>query len=235
MRILFPILLIAACDYGRAPDVVETPEAARAPTTTAAAPEAPPKPEERLRVGRVLESLEAGEYTYAKMDACGDEAWVAGPKTQIEDGAIVEMPQGMAMADFHSPSLDRTFDHLLFVDWFRVGADAPDCAAQKAALSTPQKLHGAPEGSGEKPTPKALSGEVLETMVSGGYRYARLKTCDGEVWVAGQQLPLNVGDHLTSDKGAQMDNFSSQTLKRTFESIRFVSYMAIDPAPFKCK
>ncbi len=69
----------------------------------------------------------------------------------------------------------------------------------------------------------AHQGKVLETMDAGGYTYARLQTDSGEVWLAGPQTKLEVGDLVRCDKGNAMRNFSSRTLDRTFEEIWFVS------------
>ena len=45
-------------------------------------------------MAKVVEVLPAGEYTIARMDACGVEAWTAGPPTELTVGQTVEMPTG---------------------------------------------------------------------------------------------------------------------------------------------
>ena len=225
------IVLAGCLDYGRAPDV--PPPSAPAPAPTAAAPAKAPAAQDALRVGKVLEVLESGDYTYGRFDACGQEAWVAGPKTPLVVGQTVEMPQGMAMADFHSASLKRDFEVLLFVDFYRVIEGEPDCTA--AAKAPPRPPPAATHGMQElPPPPKDVYGTTLETMDSGGYRYARLKTCGGEVWIAGPQVPVKVGDHVVTPKGSEMNGFTSSTLGRSFDSILFVPSMAISPEPPKC-
>ncbi len=77
--------------------------------------------------------------------------------------------------------------------------------------------HGAaPAGSG------GIVGEVLETMNSGGYTYVLVKTADGDVWAAGPETTIAVGDQVDLGQGMLMPNFRSETLDRTFEAIYFV-------------
>ncbi len=67
----------------------------------------------------------------------------------------------------------------------------------------------------------ALSGKVVETMDSGGYTYVCLEKNGKKTWVALPQTAVKVGQQLTCMPGGVMQNFTSKTLKRTFESIVF--------------
>ena len=228
---------------GRAPEQPPAPaEAAPAPEV-APAPAAPapaaPAPaagtadaEAKLeRKGKVLEVLQSGGYTYARLDACGVEAWAAGPETDLEVGKTVVMPQGMGMVDFKSPSLDRTFEAILFVDWFRSTDEPIDCSKPSLELAEQQGTHG----SQAKPPPEmAHQGKVLETMVSGGYTYARIDSCGEEKWLASPQRPIKVGQFVASPRGNEMRGFVSPTLGRTFDSIYFVPSIGIAPGAPDC-
>lgn len=82
-----------------------------------------------------------------------------------------------------------------------------------------------PDGQAEEPHQNALDAglaEVLETMDSGGYTYARLLTGEGEVWVAAPVTPLAVGDMVQFSGGMEMTEFHAASLDRTFETIWFV-------------
>lgn len=68
-----------------------------------------------------------------------------------------------------------------------------------------------------------LSGKVLETMDAGGYTYMKVDTGATQPWVAIPQSQVKVGDDITYQPGMVMNNFSSKTLNRTFESIVFSS------------
>ena len=66
--------------------------------------------------GIAAQVIATGGYTYVEVEAGGGTFWLAGPETEITEGAQVEWKGPMVMRDFHSPSLDRTFSEILFVD-----------------------------------------------------------------------------------------------------------------------
>ena len=86
-------------------------------------------------------------------------------------------------------------------------ADEP--TAETPALATP-----VPAGM--------VSGTVLETMDSGGYTYVLLETDQEQRWLAGPQTAIQVGDELRVSQGMPMQQFTSNTLNRTFEVLYFV-------------
>ncbi len=67
----------------------------------------------------------------------------------------------------------------------------------------------------------AMSGKVVETMNSGGYTYVSLEKNGKKTWVAVPQADVKVGQELACQPGMEMKNFTSKTLKRTFDSIIF--------------
>ena len=64
--------------------------------------------------GTVLETMDSGGYTYAQLETDQDTRWVATQQTTVEVGDIVQVSEGMAMADFTSNTLNRTFDVVYF-------------------------------------------------------------------------------------------------------------------------
>lgn len=68
-----------------------------------------------------------------------------------------------------------------------------------------------------------LKGEVLEIKDVDSYTYLRLKTEKGEVWSAVLTAPVKKGEIVTIENAVQMDNFQSNTLKKTFPIIYFGS------------
>ena len=88
--------------------------------------------------GSVLETMSSGGYTYVKVD-CGDEqVWAAGQQTQVAVGDHVSLPQGEEMRDFHSPTLDRTFETILFVPSIQLSGGASASQTQSIAQAHPQ-------------------------------------------------------------------------------------------------
>lgn len=66
-----------------------------------------------------------------------------------------------------------------------------------------------------------VSGKVVETMDSGGYSYALLERDGKKTWVAVPKMKIEKGKNMSFQSGAVMENFTSKTLKRTFDKIIF--------------
>jgi hypothetical protein len=184
-----------------------SPPEAVAPAEPAAAP-APAGP---VRTARVLETMDGGGYTFARMDACGQEAWVAGPPGKFTVGQALDMTGGAGMEKFNSPALGRTFDQILFVDAWGPAAAEPVCGPST-------------------PPPSAIPadvtlGKVLETMNAAGYTYARLDVCGVETWIAAPETGVDVDTIAAYSEGLEMKDFHSEALNRTFASVWFVPWV----------
>lgn len=70
--------------------------------------------------GVVKESIVAGNYTYLLVEDEGKETWLALPKREVPVGAQVRYVDGQPMKDFHSSSMDRTFDEVLFINGLEI-------------------------------------------------------------------------------------------------------------------
>lgn len=65
--------------------------------------------------GKVVETIDAGRYTYVQVDTGEKAVWVASLSFDAEPGDAVSVPPGLPMADFQSKALNRTFDMIYFV------------------------------------------------------------------------------------------------------------------------
>lgn len=74
--------------------------------------------------GTVLETMDSGGYTYAKIDRGGSQVWTAGPASKLVVGAHVGAVTGTLMSGFRSETLNRTFDQIYFVSSFPGAAGA---------------------------------------------------------------------------------------------------------------
>lgn len=72
-----------------------------------------------------------------------------------------------------------------------------------------------------------ITGTVRERIPVGPYVYVRLETDGGEVWAAVNEAPLDVGTAITVHNVMLMEQFQSQTLKRTFARIYFGSLQPV--------
>lgn len=161
------------------------------------------------RTAKVVEVKQSGGYTYARLDACGQEAWAAGPTTELVVGSTVTMPEGLVMTNFEAPSLGRTFETILFVDYFHPTQSELTCNA-------------APPPPAAAPAAGLIVGRVVETMEAGGYTYLSLDTCGVVQWVAGPRTPVGVGEWVEVNNGFVTANFRSPSLGRTFDQLRMV-------------
>lgn len=75
-----------------------------------------------------------------------------------------------------------------------------------------------------------ISGKVTETMNASGYTYILVDNGTEQIWVAGPQTMVKVGDEVYVPEGSPMPNFESKTLNRTFEQIIFASAIMVGGA-----
>jgi hypothetical protein len=75
----------------------------------------------------------------------------------------------------------------------------------------------------QKDGPYPIMGKVVETMDSGGYTYCLLENKGQKFWVAIPAAKVKVGEEVVLGPGQEMENFKSDTLKRTFDHIIFSS------------
>ena len=92
-------------------------------------------------------------------------------------------------------------------------------ASPKADSTAPGQQ--VPSAKAETKADPALSGKVVETMNAGGYTYILIEKNGKQTWVAIPMAQVTVGQEITLQPGAEMQDFSSPSLKRTFKSIIF--------------
>src|SRR5690606_6126599 len=162
--------------------------------------------------GKVIETMNSGGYTYALVETAAGNVWVAGPETVVSVGDVVSFPPGTPMEKFRSDTLGREFARIDFVTSLDV-------------------VSGGSQAEAPAPTPvatDAVVGNVAETMDGGGYTYVRVTLEDGtEMWAAGPQTKVAVGDRVALENATVMKDFHSPTLDRTFETIDFVGRMTV--------
>lgn len=204
--------LAFGCDHSKTQQVAETnstpvktqvsgegPEAVKVPGNPGAAMNANGE-----RVGVVEETMDAGGYTYVKVAVDGQSIWAAGPLTKVAVGQKVSLPPGALMQNFHSPTLNRTFDAIDFVPAIGVvggAGEAPTAAMPKDAnhAGVGEKTEEIPaeavEGSAERTTAPATEVEAIEKPEGGkavSDCYAELEALkDQAVTVRGKVVKFN--------------------------------------------
>ena len=69
--------------------------------------------------GKVIDVLNAGEYTYIQVSENGKKLWVAAMSTKVDKGDEIEFADAPAFTNFQSKILNRTFDSLIFAAGIR--------------------------------------------------------------------------------------------------------------------
>jgi hypothetical protein len=132
--------------------------------------------------GTVTQTMDVSQYTYVEVDTGSGLLWLAGPITQVKVGDTVEMSSGIGMANFHSATLDRTFDEIRLVSAIRVRSQQ--------------------EGSSESAAGSGGAGADLQVSgierIEGGHTVAEViagkaSLAGSEVAVRGKVVKMNAG------------------------------------------
>lgn len=82
--------------------------------------------------GKVVETMNAGGYTYVCLEKKGKKTWVAVPETKVSVGQEMSFEPGQEMSNFTSKTLNRTFESIIFTG----GPVGPKTAAHGSAAPT---------------------------------------------------------------------------------------------------
>jgi len=157
---LAALTLAAGCNKEQA-----SPTAEQKPAAQPAAPAVPGAPAAQAgQSGKVVETMNAGGYTYVLVDTGSEKLWAAAPEFKVQVGDAVAVPQGMPMTNYESKTLKRTFDVVYFVDSIMVGG-----AAQQAAASPNAAM------------PQGHPPVAVESAKSSGVSLAGIKKADKTV------------------------------------------------------
>jgi hypothetical protein len=102
--------------------------------------------------GTVIETMNAGRYTYVEVDTGNQKIWAAAPAFEVKVGDAVVVPQGMPVANFHSESLNRDFEQVYFVSSVAVKGDG-----QAMAPDPGMPLAHSPKSAGSEPAGEAVA------------------------------------------------------------------------------
>jgi hypothetical protein len=112
-----------------------------APVAALAAINQPLEPQDPQMTGTVVETMNAGQYTYIRLKTSKGDIWAAVTQQALKAGSEVTIGNAMWMDNFESKTLNRTFEHILF-----------------GAIVTPGSAASAELPPGHPPTTKAAAG-----------------------------------------------------------------------------
>ena len=88
--------------------------------------------------GKVIETTNAAGYTYLLVQHGSLKSWAACQQFKVAVGDEVKIPQGWTMKDFKSPTLNRSFDWILFAAGVEVAGQTGGAAPQPLPPGHPQ-------------------------------------------------------------------------------------------------
>ena len=156
--------------------------------------------------GEVLETLNAGGYTYLRLKTSAGETWAAVNRATVSKSAVVTLEKVVEMQDFESKSLKKTFPKILFGNLAAISGGSAsggnaDMAAAHAGLAKTQD-------AGDIQVPKAR-GANAKTVAEIVKQAGNLK--DKPVLVRGKIVKYNAGImgmnwiHLRDGSGSAAD------------------------------
>lgn len=122
--------------------------------------------DEPILTGKVVETMDAANYTYLNVEKDGKAAWSAVPSTQVNVGDEVEVQPGTPMGQFTSKLLGRTFDAIYFSSGIKIVQAAAPAAAPAAAAAP---ASAAPAAAAAAPGAKADAQPDLSATLPSGH------------------------------------------------------------------
>ena len=212
---LLVVSLTAGCNKEQSKPAEQQPAAPAAPAGAPAA-----QPAGKAKSGKVVETMNAGGYTYVQIDTGSEKVWAAAPEFQVKVGDEVAIPQGMPMTNYESKTLKRKFDVVYFVDSAMVGG-VPTQGAAPAAMQQGAMPQGHPPV-----TPQAaekISGikkadmTVAELFAGKGSLAGKQVSIRGKVVKFSPEIMGKNWIHIQDGTGAQGTNDLTVTTKATVE------------------
>lgn len=128
-------------------------KSAAKPVQSKASAEAP------LLSGKVVETMNAGGYTYVLLEKKGKKTWAAVPAMPVKVGQELAFDAGVEMKNFSSKTLGRTFESIYF-------CNGPVDASQQGGMTAaaPMQTSASPAVPAEKISVKKAEGKNAYTV-----------------------------------------------------------------------
>jgi uncharacterized protein YdbL (DUF1318 family) len=171
--------------------------------------------------GKVGEVINAAGYTYLQIDTGSEKVWAAAPEFAVKEGDRAEIAGAMPMRNYHSKTLNRTFDLVYFAAGVTVNGNSAPAPANSAASGLPK---GHPTTAGTRDAPsidlaniaRAPNGQTVAEVYKAAASLAGKK-----VTVRGRVVKYNGGImgrnwlHIRDGSGAEGTNNLTVTSKDT--------------------
>ena len=128
--------------------------------------------------GKVVDAIATPEYTYVQVDTGNKKVWAAAPRLAVKVGDQVSVGAGLPMPDYHSKTLNRTFDVVYFTGNVTVGD------ANAGTNTTPALPPGHPAIGGTAPNLPPGHPSLTSPKPAANLDLAGIKRADGGQIVA---------------------------------------------------
>lgn len=92
--------------------------------------------------GKVVETINAATYTYVQVDTGSAKVWAAAPQFTVKLGDSVALSDAMPMPNYHSKTLNRTFEVVYFSGRATVNGAAAVVGTGAATAAPARSLPG---------------------------------------------------------------------------------------------
>jgi hypothetical protein len=181
VAVLFLSTLAVACTRAAAPPSDAASAGAPAPaaqgTPVAAAGAQLGEPALATVNGTIVETMDAGGYTYMKLRTATGEEWTAVNQAAVKTGDSVTVVEGLPMEGFESRSLGRKFDRIYFgrlagpetapAGGGAAGSFPPEMLAALAAQHSGAATAAAPKGDVKVPKAEGPEGSTIAEVYAG--------------------------------------------------------------------
>lgn len=217
--VLFLFSPLIACSKNEPVQNTATETPAPAPIPTPVAAEAPGQTS-----GTVIETMNAAGYTYVYVDNGTEKIWAATSEFPVSVGDEVMVPEGMAMHNYHSQTLDRDFDVVYFVEAIlnasnpSVGASSMGSPASPGSMQMPEghppiNANTAPPEVDLTAVPKAEGGLTIGEIYAGKADLSeKTVTLRGKVVKFSPQIMGTNWIHLQDGSGDQASGTNDLTV-----------------------
>lgn len=164
--------------------------------------------------GTVVETMDAANYTYVRVETADGEIWAAATRFEVAVGDSVVVPLEMPMQDFHSESLDRTFPLIYFTSLILKEGEA---APSGIPSGHPPVSGESVSSHGTNPVTEMV--QPAENGVTVAHAWAESASLAGtEITVRGKVVKFNGGIlgtnwiHLQDGSGSEADGTHDLTV-----------------------
>ncbi|MFQ5643392.1 MAG: hypothetical protein ACE5FQ_06810 [Thiogranum sp.] len=155
--------MLSGCEEVPQPEIAKVTEA---PHPVQPAPVATPENTGGRLYGSVVETFDAGDFTYLQLDSGKEKFWAAGPLTRLAPGTMVAISTRMPMENYHSKKLDRDFELIYFTDRIITDAHKEESDTAPVELNPHSDITSAPARAPVSGISKAEGGKSIDEIIT---------------------------------------------------------------------